>query len=229
MRNRLSKILASAGVASRRACEEIIFSGRVSVNGKITLLPQTQVDPEVDEIRIDGEVVGRRERMVAFMLNKPKGLLCTNAPGPPRVIDLFKELPYRLFTAGRLDKETTGLLIVTNDGHLAQRIIHPSSNIEKEYWATVAEEVTQGHLQALSRGCQVEGTPVRPLRVEKRGNQLRITVGEGKKREVRVMLESAGLTCLALCRVRIGGLTLGELPVGSYKPLSPADQNKIFS
>ena len=223
MKNRLSKILAAAGVASRRASEEIIFAGRVLVNGEKVLLPQTVVDLHVDEVLVDNQPIAQVEQKVTYLLNKPKGFVCTSQPSKnhKRVIELFAHLPFRLFTVGRLDKETTGLLLVTNDGQLSQQVIHPSSGIQKEYLAKVSAEITLRHLQTLSQGCPVEGVFVKPLKVTKvRRNTLKITVAEGRKREVRVILQNAGLECLELCRIRLGNLHLGKLTLGAYKPLS---------
>src|SRR5271169_5148464 len=133
-KKRLSKALAAAGIASRRAAEEIIFEGRVKVNGAVVKVPQTLVDWDSDAIVVDGEPINGEEKKVYYVLNKPHGFICSNARigSKKLVLDLFAGLPYRLFTVGRLDRDTTGLLIVTNDGHFANRVIHPSSNISKE-------------------------------------------------------------------------------------------------
>lgn len=230
-KNRLSKILAGAGVASRRACEELIFSGRVSVNGQVILIPQTLVDLTVDKVTVDGEPLSGYESKVYYALHKPAGYVCTQARrGKERlVLDLIKEGSNRLFTVGRLDKDTAGLILVTNDGDFANKVIHPSANISKEYLAKVDHEVTHEHLVTLSQGTLVDGALVRPLSVKKvRGKTLKITVGEGKKHEVRLMLQSAGLEVLDLTRIRVGGLLLGRLPVGAYKSLSEKERNAIF-
>ena len=218
-KNRLSKFLASAGVASRRACEELIFDGRVKVNGIQTLIPQTPVCSR-DVILVDDKRVTPVEKKVYYVLNKPPGYLCTaKKTGTTKlVLDLFQDVPYRLFTVGRLDKDTQGLLLVTNDGHFANEVIHPSSDINKEYLAKVDLEVTSDHLSAISNGTLVEGVFVKPVRVLKmRRGTLKITISEGKKREVRLLLEAAGLKTKELTRIRIGGLLLGTLPVGAWR------------
>jgi len=229
-KKRLSKALAAAGIASRRAAEELIFDGQVVVNGKKVLLPQTLVDLKQDVVTVNGTRVQSEEKKVYYILNKPPGVLCTAAPVMgKRVIDLFDETEGRLFTAGRLDKYTTGLIIVTNDGHFANRIIHPSSNIEKEYIAKVEQEVLHSHLVAISKGTFVENTFVKPISVEKvRGATVKVVVGEGKKREVRELLEHARLTVQDLKRVRLGNLVLGQLPVGQYRPMSEREKELIF-
>jgi 23S rRNA pseudouridine2605 synthase len=224
MKTRLSKTLAAAGIASRRLCEEIIWQGRVSVNGETVLIPQTPVDREKDVIIIDGSILPKQEKKVYFLLNKPSGYHCTNIPYFPKakkVLDFFSHLPYRLFTVGRLDKETTGLIIVTNDGAFANRVIHPSFNIDKEYLAKTDQEISHDHLMQLSKGTTIEGVFVRPLQVKKvRKGTVKITVSEGKKREVRLLLERTGLKVLSLSRIRVGSLLLGPLLIGHWRELT---------
>ncbi len=227
---RLSKFLAASGVASRRACEELIFAGKVSVNGVVVLLPQTLVN-EKDKIVIDEKRVNKAEPKVYFLLNKPAGYVCTTKKNNSTkiVLDLFSEVDYRLFTVGRLDKDTQGLLLVTNDGHFANQVIHPSAEIQKEYLVKTDAEVTADHLTAISSGTLVEGVYVRPIRVTKvRRGTLKITIGEGKKREVRLLMEAAGLAVKELTRIRIGNLHLGPLPPGSWRPLTEKDKGLIF-
>lgn len=231
-KQRLSKVLAAAGVASRRACEELIFQGRVKVNGERVLVPQMMVDSAADEILVNNKPLQQREDKVYYILNKPAGFICSTR-GNSRaklVLELFEGEGHRLFTVGRLDKDTQGLLIVTNDGHFANRVIHPSSNIEKEYLVKVDAEVTHDHLVAISNGTLVEGAFVKPLLVEKiRRGTIKVVISEGKKREVRVLLASAGLKAMSLTRIRLGGLVLGQLPVGSWRPLTEREKELIFS
>lgn len=230
MKIRLSKFLAAAGVASRRACEELIFAGRVTVNGAVTLVPQTLVD-DSDEIVVNGKGVGKHEPKVYYILNKPAGYLCTakQTNSTKIVLDLFKDVPYRLFTVGRLDKDTQGLLLVTNDGHFANQVIHPSADIQKEYLVKTDAEVGPEHLIAISNGTLVEGVFVKPVRVTKvRRGTLKVVIGEGKKREVRLLLEAAGLKVKELTRIRIGGLHLGALPLGGWRAMTEQDKHLIF-
>ena len=224
---RLSKALAAAGVASRRACEELIFDGKVTVNGKIVLTPQTLVSWENDEICVDEVPLKKEQEKVYFILNKPKGYICTNIRMGSKklVIDLFQDLPYRLFSVGRLDRDTTGLLIVTNDGHFAQDVIHPSKGLTKEYLVKTTQEITHDHLALISRGGMIEGTRVKPFRVTKmRKGTVKIVVREGKKREVRLLVQKAGLEIVSLHRIRIGSLVLGNLDVGEYRPLTEKEK-----
>ena len=230
-KKRLSKALAAAGIASRRAAEELIFGGRVQVNGLTVKVPQTLVNWESDRILVDGEGVRGEQKKVYYMLNKPLGYLCTNVrPGKrPIVIDLFPP-DQRLFTVGRLDRETTGLLLVTNDGHFANKVIHPSSNIIKEYIVKTLHEITPEHLENLSQGARVDEKWVRPVSVAKlRKGTFKICVKEGKKHEVRIITERAGLKVIELTRVRIGGLVLGTLPEGEYRTLTPKDMKALTS
>jgi len=231
-KNRLSKILSACGVASRRACEELIFSGKVSVNGKVVLLPQTLVSLKEDAILIDGKPIEKREKKVYYFLNKPKGYICSNKPVGTKklVIDLFKEVPYRLFTVGRLDRDTTGLLLLTNDGHFANRVIHPSSGFTKEYLVKTVQEIEHDHLACISSGTIVEDAFVKPVRVQKiRKGTLKIIVHEGKKREVRKLIEKARLDILSLERIRIGPLVLGNLPIGTWRELSEKEKRLFQS
>lgn len=229
-KNRLSKILAQAGVASRRAAEELITSGVVTVNGKKITIPQTFVDPEEDLIAVRGEPIRKMPLKRYFMLNKPAGYVCsTKSLNSPTVYDLFAGFTERLFTVGRLDKETEGLIIVTNDGHFANNVIHPSSNIEKEYLAKTGQEITDDHLKAISRGTFVEGVFVKPTDVKKvRKGTLKVIIKEGKKREVRLLLKDAGLDVHYLSRIRIGNLVLGSLPVGAFRELSTKERDQLL-
>ncbi len=231
MKERLSKYLSTSGIASRRACEELIFSGAVSVNGETVTLPQTKVDSN-DKILVNGKPVKGKPEFVYYLLNKPKGYVCTSAKGTHKhiVFDLFSEVQGKLITAGRLDKETEGLLIVTNDGDYANKIIHPSSNLSKEYLVKVKEEVTSDHLIAMSSGTLVEGVFVKPKKVVKvRRGTLRVTVMEGKKHEVRLLAGAAGLTVVNLTRIRLGGLVLGNIPPGSWREMQEAERMAVFN
>ncbi|HRD54949.1 MAG TPA: pseudouridine synthase [Parachlamydiaceae bacterium] len=229
-KKRLSKFLAASGVASRRHAEELIFAGKVTVNGQIVMLPQTLVSDK-DKILVDGIAVSEEKSKVYYILNKPKGYLCTNlrTKNSKIVLDLFKDVKERLFTVGRLDKDTTGLLLVTNDGHFANSVIHPSKNIQKEYLVKTGNEITHDHLTAISSGTLVEGTFVKPVRVQKvRKGTLKVVIAEGKKREVRMLLEAAHLPVKELARIRIGGLHLGPLNPGEWREMTETDKKLIF-
>lgn len=230
-KQRLSKVLAAAGIASRRACEEIIFSGNVKVNNQIIKVPQTLVDLAVDRIMVRDQLIQEKENKVYYLLNKPPGFICSTrrTSQSKLVLDLFQEEGHRLFTVGRLDKDTGGLLLVTNDGQFANQVIHPSANIQKEYLVKTDQEVSHDHLIAIGHGTLVEGTFVKPIRVEKvRRGTIKIVIGEGKKREVRLLLDAAGLKIKSLTRIRVGGLHLGALPPGCWRPLTEKERTLIF-
>jgi len=229
-KQRLSKVLAHAGVASRRHAEEIIRSGHVTVNGKVAELPQTMVDENQDKIQFNGRPLSAR-RPIAYVLNKPKRFICSNARKDKEqlVIDLFPS-DERLFTVGRLDCDTEGLLIVTNDGTLAHKVMHPSSNISKEYLVRTNKEITDSHLRKMMDGTSVEGAWVKPVSVKKmRRGTFKVTVKEGRKHEVRLLVRRAGLPVKSLARIRIGGLLLGNLPLGHYRLLTEGDRKALFA
>lgn len=230
-KNRLSKVLAASGVASRRACEEVIFDGRVTVNAQIVLKPQHLVDPERDVIRVDGERVKPIDQKVYYLLHKPVGYLCTHRREGAKqklVVDLVPPQE-RLFTVGRLDRDTSGLLILTNDGAFAHKAMHPSSNIGREYLVKTDQEISHEHLKTIAAGTWVEGAFVKPESVKKvRKGTVKIVVKEGRKHEVRLLIRAAGLEVRDLMRVRFGGLLLGKLPVGEYRQLSEVDRKAIF-
>lgn len=230
-KQRLSKVLASSGIASRRKCEDLIFDGKVKVNEEIVKVPQTLVDLKSDRIEVEGVPVKAYEKKLYLLLNKPAGYICSSlsTSKSKSVLALFSDVSERLFTVGRLDKDTQGLLLVTNDGHFANNVIHPSHNIAKEYLAKTDKEISDQHIKAMASGSIVEGVFVKPLKVTKvRKGTIKVTVSEGKKREVRILLEAAGLQVRELTRIRIGGLHLGPLPTGAYRHLTEHDISLIF-
>ncbi|KAL5801781.1 hypothetical protein ACOSQ3_033413 [Xanthoceras sorbifolium] len=242
---RLSKVLAAAGVASRRNSEELIFEGRVTVNGSVCNTPQTRVDPTKDIIYVNGRRLPKKlPPKVYFALNKPKGYICSSGEKEVKsVLSLFDDvlkswdkgnpgIPRpRLFTVGRLDVATTGLIIVTNDGDFAQSLSHPSSMLSKEYIAAVDGGVTKKHLIAISEGTIIDGVHCTPDSVEllpKQPNisraRLRIVVHEGRNHEVRELVKNAGLEIHSLKRLRIGGFRLpSDLGIGKHVELKQAD------
>lgn len=226
MAMRLNKFLSSAGVASRRKCDELIFARLVRVNGRVAPEPFLEVDEENDIVTVQGQEV-RISKKVYFLVHKPLGYVCScekKFPGTKLVVDMFSHLPYRLFTVGRLDKETSGLILVTNDGEFANKIIHPSFGITKEYLLKVNRDVTSKNLETLMQGTVIDGKHVRPVSVEKvRRGTLKIIVNEGKKHEIRLFAEAAGLPLLELKRIRIGSFVLGGLPYGEYRELTQSE------
>lgn len=228
---RLCKALASAGVASRRHVEKLIFAGQVKVNNVVAWEPQTLVSWS-DKIVCQGKAVRRPEEKVYYVMNKPSGYLCSHKRifKSKLIYDLVEDKSHRVFSVGRLDRETTGLLLLTNDGEFAQKVIHPSSNISKEYLVKVANEITHEDLVCISEGVEIDNRIIQPKKVKKvRKGTLKITVMEGKKHEVRELVKKANLRLLSLCRIRIGGLTLNDLPLGACVPLSEKHRRTIFS
>lgn len=226
---RIQKVLAAAGYGSRRSCEELVLDGRVTVNGKrLTELPILVV-PQADDIRVDGQPI-RKQRHVYFMLNKPRGVLTTsNDPGGRRLaIDLLPGVKERVFSVGRLDAEDTGLLLMTNDGDLAERLTHPRYGVEKTYDAEVAGRLTPEDIEKLHRGMWMDGGRTQParIRIMHRGprlTHLHITLREGRNREVRRVLARLGHNVRRLKRIRLGPLLLRGVGVGKYRPLSPIE------
>lgn len=225
---RLNKIIASAGIASRRASEELIRNGKITINGKKCLLPQTMVDPLTDTVCYAGKPL-TLEQKEYYVVNKPKGYLCTNARiGKAKLVIDLVDTKSRLFTIGRLDKDTSGLIILTNDGEFANKVMHPSSEIPKEYLVKVDKEVLHEHLVAIQEGTIVEGKKVVPVSVKKvRRGTLKVTVLDGRKHEVRILCADAGLEVLELKRIRIGHIVLGGLETGAVKLLT-ARERKLF-
>jgi 23S rRNA pseudouridine2605 synthase len=231
MEMRLNKAVAASGICSRRKADELIFNGHVQVNGKVTLEPFLRVNIHKDKIVVDGHQTVKQVPKLYYLLNKPKGYLCSNARHNNEhiVLDLFPKNQQNLFTVGRLDRDSTGLLLVTNDGDFANQVIHPSSDITKEYVVKVTKEVFDDHLFSLSKGGFIEGTWVKPTKVQKlRRGTVKITVKQGRKREIRVLCEKAGLEVLELKRIRIGSLHLGSIPEGCYRVLTAQDKEAIF-
>lgn len=230
---RLSKVMSRAGISSRRAAEKLIQEGLVLVNGEKVLLPQTRVDPTKDHISVSGKPLPSQPPSVVYLLNKPRGFVCSNVRSSPKqrlVFDLLPSSEKRLFTVGRLDKDTEGLLLITNNGFLKQEIIHPKQNIEKEYIIKTKEPLGSSELVALGKPLYILGKKVQAKRVKKiRKNTCSIIVTEGKKHEVRLMVEKARLTLLSLKRIRIGNLRLGALPKGLFKVLREKELEALFS
>ena len=225
---RLHKVLAHCGVGSRRECETIIEQGRVEVNGSVITKLGTKVDPTTDGIRVDGENV-KVERRVYYLLNKPKGYICTNRDerGRPRVIDLVPE-GRRIYTVGRLDEQSEGLVLLTNDGPLANIICHPRYQVDKSYRLLVRGRVTPKQLEQIERGVWLsEGktAPARIRHVDRRGDRtvISLTVWEGRNRELRRIFSKVQLRVAHLIRTAIGPLRIEGLPVGAHRRLTPRD------
>jgi len=235
MQERLQKILAKSGIASRRRAEELIREGKVRIDGKVVTEMGIQVDPDAHDIECDGIPVSSREKKIYILLHKPAGFLSTvNDPqGRPIVTDLLRNIKERVYPVGRLDLDTEGALLLTNDGELAQKILHPSHEVNKTYVAKVKGNPNTKKLNALSRGIDLEGRKTWPadievLHVEPRAATIKIVIHEGRKRQVRKMFEAVGHPVLQLKRTAYGQLLLGDLGSGKYRFLSPGDIKMIF-
>ena len=218
---RLQKVLARLGFGSRRACEELIAEGRVTVGGEVAVLGR-RVDVEDDEVAVDGAVVGIRPGLVHYLLNKPAGVITTadDPQGRPTVMELVPDDP-RVFAVGRLDADTEGLLLITNDGELTHRLTHPSFGVEKEYLAHVQGRPSRSALRTLREGVDLADGRTAPARVTAvEANLLRITIHEGRKRQVRRMCEAVGHPVVRLVRTRIGPLVDPKLGPGEWRVLS---------
>jgi 23S rRNA pseudouridine2605 synthase len=217
---RLQKILAHAGFGSRRASEALIAAGRVRINGEVATLGD-RADPETDRIEVDGAVVGVRPGLVHYLLNKPAGVVTTasDPQGRPTVVGLVPAEP-RVFPVGRLDAETEGLLLLTNDGELAHQLTHPSFGVDKEYLAEVQGRPTRGALRRLRDGVDLEDGPTAPAKVSVVDERLlRITIHEGRNRQVRRMCDAVGHPVRRLVRVRIGPIADRRLAPGEWRAL----------
>lgn len=235
MQQRLQKILAKAGIASRRKAEELIKEGKVRVDGKVVTEMGTKVDPDAQDIECDGIHVAAREKKIYILLHKPAGFLSTvNDPqGRPIVTDLLPQVKERVYPVGRLDLDTEGALLLSNDGELAQKILHPSHEVNKTYVAKVKGKPNTKKLAALSRGITLEGRKTWPadievLQTEPQATTIKIIIHEGRKRQVRKMFDAVGHPVLQLKRTAYGQLELGDLRPGKYRFLSPEDIKMIF-
>jgi 23S rRNA pseudouridine2605 synthase len=223
---RIQKILAAAGIASRRAAEDLIRAGRVTVNGTVATLGES-ADAARDAIEVDGEPI-RREELEYWMVHKPQGVLTTvsDPQGRSTVVSLVKESNARLFPVGRLDLLSEGLVLLTNDGPLAHSLLHPSFGEEREYQVTVRGSVDRSTLRRVSEGVELEDGVTLPARVgaarfdrETRTTQFELTLVEGKKRQIRRMMRAMGHPVIRLVRIRMGPLELGRLGPGEARPL----------
>ena len=232
---RLQKILAQAGIASRRHSEALIQAGRVAVNGTVVTVLGTQADPEKDTITVDGREVRLAAEKSYFLLHKPKGFLstCYDPEGRKTVLELVPYVP-GLHPVGRLDKDTSGLLILTNDGDFTEALTHPRHGIRKTYLAEVKGRPTPAAIETLRKGVKLDGTLTQPAQVEilerhKDTTLLAITIREGRNRQVRRMAEAVGNPVVKLERVSIDELTGQDLPAGQFRRLSPQEVTQLLS
>jgi 23S rRNA pseudouridine2605 synthase len=228
---RLAKYLATAGVASRRASEVLVRAGRVTVEGRAVTDPAFDVASGA-AIAVDGEAIDAAHERVVYAVNKPTGVVSTarDPQGRPTVVTMVAQTE-RLYPVGRLDIDTTGLILLTNEGELAHRLTHPRFEVEKTYRAVVGgPPVRDGELRALREGVELEDGRTSPARVRRLGpDTIEITIHEGRKRQVKRMCEAVGHPVKRLARIRFGPLELGDLPVGRWRKLSRAEVEALMS
>lgn len=234
MQVRLQKVIADAGLASRRKAEEFITAGRVTVNGRVVRELGTRVDPSKDHIKVDGRHLKPAPPHVYLMLNKPKGYVSTlqDPEGRPAIKDLLRGVHVRVFPAGRLDFDTEGLMLLTNDGEMAQVLLHPRHHVSKVYLVKVKGVLTEEEIRQLERGVKLEEGMTSPAAVTKvrkaeENSWIELTIYEGRKHQVKRMLEVVGHPVLKLKRIRFGPLVLGDLPIGAYRYLTDREANAL--
>jgi 23S rRNA pseudouridine2605 synthase len=231
---RLQKLLADAGIASRRASELIITSGRVKVNGQLVMQLGTQVDPEHDHVSVDGQPV-RTRRKLYLALNKPRGFVCSrhDPEKRPSLGDLLPKEWTDLYSVGRLDRDSEGLIFITNDGQFCLRLTHPRFGVRKKYRVEVEGELQLQHLSQITRGLAHEGEQLRAAKarfIERNRSRslVEIELEEGKNREVRRLFEVLGFQVSRLQRVQIGRIKLGELPLGKWRTLTESEIKSLL-
>ena len=230
---RLQKYLAQCGIASRRHAEEMIAAGKVSVNGLVITEMGTQVE-ETDEVRVDGKLV-RPETVKKYVIyHKPAGEVTTVSDPEGRicVLDHFRNYPVRLFPVGRLDYDSEGLLLLTNDGELADKMMHPSNEVDKGYLAKIEGQITMDEVKTLRNGVMLDDrltspAKVRVVRLQEETSLVLVTIHEGRNRQVRRMFDAVNHRVMALKRVRFGILDLGELRRGEWRELTPSEIKQL--
>ncbi|WP_139904603.1 pseudouridine synthase [Clostridium thermarum] len=233
MEERLQKYMAHCGIASRRKCEELILAGKVTVNGVVITELGTRIDPTGDKIYVDGVLIQPEERMRYIALNKPVGYVTTvkDEKNRPTVLDLIK-VEERIYPIGRLDYNTSGLLLLTNDGDVYNRVIHPRKAINKVYVALVRGLITEDKIQRFKTGIDIGDYITAPasleiLSVSKNSTTVKIVIHEGKNRQIRRMCEKIGNPVLELKRVKVGNISLGNLPLGKWRELTAEEINYL--
>jgi 23S rRNA pseudouridine2605 synthase/23S rRNA pseudouridine2604 synthase len=228
---RLQKYLSEAGICSRRKGEEYIKAGLVRVNSRIvTELGTKEVDPEKDRVEFDGKIIALTSEPIYIALNKPKGYVTScSHPGEKIVLDLI-DIPQRIYPIGRLDKDSTGLLILTNDGTLHHMLSHPSFDHEKEYDVTVSRPITDGSLRNIAKGLPMMGTKTRPAEINRiSSRRFRIVLKEGRNRQIRRMVRKVGNHVIRLKRIRISKIKLGRLAEGNWRNLTEKEKTELLT
>jgi 23S rRNA pseudouridine2605 synthase len=234
MEQRLQKIIAEMGIASRRKAEELIAEGRVKVNGQVAVIGM-KADLMRDHIKVDGKLLVTPEKKVYFIFNKPRGVVTSlsDPEGRPTVNDFLRGIKERVFPVGRLDYDSEGMLILTNDGDFAHAILHPSKKIPKTYLVKVKGVLQEEELEKLRRGIRLDRSVTAPAKVKRlrkteQNSWIEMTIYEGKKRQIRRMLERVGHSVMRLMRIRVGGLEMGDLKPGMLRRITTEELNTII-
>ena len=226
---RLQKFLSQAGVCCLTQGERHILAGDVAVNGRLVTALGTKIDPDCDTIRFKGALVAVSGRRIYVMLNKPEGTVTSCRHRNQAVVTDLVDLPQRLFPVGRLDKDSTGLLLLTNDGRIHHRLSHPSFDHEKEYQVTVQWPIDDAALDAMAAGIRLSDALTRPARVRRIADRsFRIVLMEGRNRQIRRMVQQVGHRVVELHRLRVADLTLGRLPKGAWRLLTRAETRQLL-
>jgi 23S rRNA pseudouridine2605 synthase len=235
MEQRLQKILAEMGVASRRKAEEIIIEGRVTVNGQVAVIG-SKADPLKDHIKLDGKLLTSTEKKVYYILNKPKNVVTSlsDPEGRPTINDFLGGIRQRVYPVGRLDYDSEGMLILTNDGELAHGIMHPSKKIPKTYLVKIKGKLEPENMEKLRRGIRLDRVITAPAKVKaikktEQNSWIEMVIYEGKKRQIRRMLEKVGHSVIRLMRIRIDGVEMGDLRPGAYRRMLPLEIDRLKS
>ncbi len=227
---RLQKFLSAAGFSSRRQGEEYIKDGRVKVNGIIVTELGTKVDPETDRVEVDGTMLSLNQKLVYIALNKPREYVTSCDQADTKIVLDLIDIPQRVYPIGRLDKDSTGLLLLTNDGRLHHCLSHPSFDHEKEYEVSVAKPIPSGTLERLSKGLLLMGRKTRPATVERiSSRQFRIVLKEGRNRQIRRMVRKVGNQVTRLHRMRISNIKIGDLKPGSWRHLTSREKTQLLN
>jgi len=234
MEQRLQKIIAEMGIASRRKAEELILEGLVTVNGKVAEIGM-KADPMRDHIKVRGKLLTTPEKKVYYVFNKPRGVMTSmsDPEGRPTVKEFFGRIKQRVFPVGRLDYDSEGLLLLTNDGDFAYAIIHPSRKIPKTYLVKIKGVLEEEDLEKLRKGVKIDGKMTAPAKVKKlkkaeANSWIEMTIHEGRNRQIRKMVERFGHDVLRLMRIRINGIEMGPLEPGAYRKLTTQEMDSIM-
>jgi 23S rRNA pseudouridine2605 synthase/23S rRNA pseudouridine2604 synthase len=226
---RLQKFLAAAGVCSRRRAEDLIRAGRVQVNGRVAAVLGAKIDPEIDRVSVDSQAVKPQQNMVYIALNKPRGYVTSCRHAGKKIVMELVDVSERIYPVGRLDKGSTGLLLLTNDGRLHLKLSHPSFDHEKEYDVIVERPISDGALRRMAEGMPILNTRTRPAVVIRLGERaFRIVLKEGRNRQIRRMVRQLGNEVVELKRTRVSSVRLGRLPEGAWRHLSPEEVEALL-